>query len=134
MYVDALLMMSNAQAVTSSAASSSVIDTLAAADAYGSLAWVHVAVQTAVTADGAATVQFEIQTSADEAFGSYDTLAITGAIGKATLVAGYRPLSFQLPLGVKRYLRAYYTVATGPLTAGKFDCMIVADENARIGA
>ena len=127
MYIDKQLLMSDAQAVTSSAASTNVIDLgahLGMDPGVTEDLWLQVRVDTTATASGSATVTFALQTDDDEAFGSAVTLFSTSAIGKATLVAGYYPIRVRLPLGMKRYARVYYTVATGPLTAGKFDAWI----------
>ena len=52
------------------------------------------------------------------------TKLLTGAIGKATLVAGYKVFEVPIPFKLQRYAKLVYTVATGPLTAGKFDAWI----------
>lgn len=124
MIKDYYLSMGDAQAVTSSAATTNVIDTATAGDAIDGC-YVEFLVDTAATATGAATVTFELQDSADDA--TFATIASSTAIGKATLVAGYTAFRVRVPLGVRRYIRGYYTVATGPLTAGKFDCYLVKD-------
>jgi hypothetical protein len=124
MLIDKALQVSNEQAVTSSAASTDVIDTgqttpdLGVADLY-----LVITTDEAATASGSATVTFSLQDSADNS--SFADVAVTAAIGKATLVAGYQHV-IPLPTKLRRYLRAYYTVATGPLTAGKFSAQIVA--------
>ena len=108
------------QAVTSSAASTNVID-LGTDKYFEKPLYLHVRVTDAVTADGAATVAIALQSDAAATFGSaatYDT--VCAATGKATFVDGYhivRPLQVQ---GLERYIRLYFTVATGPLTAGTF--------------
>lgn len=124
MLIDKALQVSNEQAVTSSAASTDVIDTgqttpdLGVADLY-----LVITTDEAATASGSATVTFSLQDSADNS--SFADVAVTAAIGKATLVAGYQHV-IPLPTKLRRYLRAYYTVATGPLTAGRFSAQIVA--------
>ena len=127
MYIDKQLLMSDAQAVTSSAASTNVIDLgahLGMDPGVTEDLWLQVRVDTTATASGSATVTFTVETDDDEAFGSATTVYSSAAIGKATLVAGYYPVRIRLPLGMERYVRVYYTVATGPLTAGKFDAFI----------
>ncbi len=128
MIIDKELMMSNAQAVTATAASSDVVDLGARLGLEnGGLSddlWLQIRVDTAVEASGSATVAFALQTADDAAFGSATTLWSSAATGKATLVAGYSVARFKLPIGMKRYARVYYTVASGPLTAGKFDAFI----------
>ncbi|WP_404856436.1 Bbp16 family capsid cement protein, partial [Escherichia coli] len=43
---------------------------------------------------------------------------------------GKRVVSAKVPAGVQRYLRVNYSVATGPLTAGKFTAGINLDVDA----
>lgn len=127
MIIDKELMMSNAQAVTVTAASTDVIDLgahLGLDPGVSDDMWLQIRVDTACEASGSATVAFALQTDDAENFGSATTLWTSTAIGKAALVAGYDVVRMRLPLGLKRYVRVYYTVATGPLTAGKFDAFI----------
>jgi len=124
MFIDKALQVSNEQAVTTTAASTDVIDLGQANPNLGlndhtSLA---ITVDTAVTADGAATVTFSLQDSADNS--SFADVVATAAIGKATLVAGAQ-IVLPMPTKLRRYVRVYYTVATGPLTAGKFSAQVV---------
>ena len=51
---------------------------------------------------------------------------VSGPIGKAALAAGAHVV-LPLPPGMRRYIRANYTVATGPLTGGKVSAQIVLD-------
>lgn len=86
-----------------------------------------VTVKEAATADGAATVTFSLESdSADGLDASATVHATTAAIGKATLALGYQ-FAIPLPTGktYERYLGMRFTVATGPLTAGKFDVNII---------
>ncbi len=77
------------------------------------------------TAAGAGTIQVALQHDSDSAFGTVETIIETPAIPKATLVAGYQ-FFLPMPLGLnKRYLRAYYTVATGPMVTGKINAAFV---------
>lgn len=73
----------------------------------------------AFAAAGAATLQVDAETDDNAAFTSPVVLQSTGVIGKAALVAGYRiPLSIPTQ-GREEHLRLVFTVATGPMTAGK---------------
>jgi hypothetical protein len=111
MIIDKSLQVSDAQAVTASAASTDVIDTGVANRSIGtdtSLA-LSITVDESATASGAATVTFSLQDSADNS--TFADVQASAAIGKADLTAGKQPV--------------YYTVATGPLTAGKFSAQIV---------
>jgi hypothetical protein len=125
MIIDKSLQVSDAQAVTASAASTDVIDTGVANRSIGtdtSLA-LSITVDESATASGAATVTFSLQDSADNS--TFADVQASAAIGKADLTAGKQPVLFKLPHGLRRYVRVYYTVATGPLTAGKFSAQIV---------
>lgn len=124
MIIDKLLQVSSEQAVTASAASTDVIDFGQAnpnvgMDDHSSMV---VTVDESAAATGAATVTFSVQDSADNS--TFADVAVTAAIGKATLVAGYQHV-IPMPTKLRRYCRVYYTVATGPLTAGKFSAEIV---------
>lgn len=128
MYIDKQLEFSDEQAVTASAASTDVIDFGSKKRvAVGDKKYIAVTVKEAAAAAGAATVTFKLQGDDAENFGSAVDVFSSAAIGKADLVVGYQfyievPLSFNY-----RYMRMYYTVATGPLTAGKFDAHFVED-------
>lgn len=124
MFIDKNLQVSNEQAVTASAASTDVIDFGQARPDVGiSDLYAVITTDEAATASGAATVTFSLQDSADNS--TFADVAVTAAIGKATLVAGYQHV-IPLPTKLRRYCRLYYTVATGPLTAGKFSAQVVA--------
>ena len=124
MYIDKNLQVSNEQAVTASAASTDVID-FGQANSDVGMADLYAVITTdeAAAAAGAATVTFSVQDSADNS--TFADVAVTVAIAKATLVAGYQHV-IPLPTKLRRYCRVYYTVGTGPLTAGKFSAQVVA--------
>ncbi|MFZ2972238.1 MAG: Bbp16 family capsid cement protein [Ferribacterium limneticum] len=124
MIIDKLLQVSNEQAVTASAASTDVIDFGQANPNSGLNNNVTMAITTdeAATASGSATVTFSIQDSADNS--TFADVAVTAAVAKSTLVSGYQIL-IPMPTKLRRYVRVYYTVATGPLTAGKFSAQVV---------
>lgn len=123
MILDKLLMFSEAQAVTATAASTDVID-LGPIDGtrrdigvgYPLEFWATV--NTTATASGAATVNVQLQTSPDNS--TWTTIASSGDLALSALVAGKRIVSQKVPSGVQKYLRVNYTVGTGPLTAGAF--------------
>lgn len=122
MLIDKQLLVSEAQAVTASAVSTNVIDLSAYRNVgVGKDIEAALFVDEAATAAGAATVDFEIQTDDNAGFSTPTTVFKVSAVPKASIVPGYNPFAgFKLPAGVERYLRFNYTVATGPLTAGKF--------------
>lgn len=124
MVIDKELELSNAQAVTASAASTNIVDFGKGMGATEDLA-VVVTVEVAATAAGAATVELVIEGDDVEGMGSAVELVKSRAIGKAELVPGAK---FILPMpkgSLKRYMRLQYNVATGPLTAGSFSAHIV---------
>lgn len=130
MILDKLLMLSEAQAVTASAASTDVID-LGPIDGtrrdigvgYPLEFWANV--NTTATAGGAATVNIQLQTSPDNS--TWTTLTSSGDLALSALTAGKRVISQKVPQGVQRYLRVNYVVGTGPLTAGAFTAGINLD-------
>lgn len=124
MFIDKTLQVSNEQAVTASAASTDVIDFGQANPDLGITDQCSMVITTdeAATASGSATVTFSVQDSADNS--TFADVAVTAAIGKATMVAGYQHV-IPMPTKLRRYCRVYYAVATGPLTAGKFSAQVV---------
>ena len=128
MIIDYNLQVSNEQAVTATAASTDVIDFGQATPTTGLNPLMHmvIGVDEAATAAGAATVVFAIQDSADNS--TFADVAATAAIGKAALGLGQQ-IVIPMPTTHRRYLRVNYTVATGPLTAGKFSAQVVTGFN-----
>lgn len=132
MMTDALLQLSSAQAVTASAVSTNTIDLGTARDlGTGGDLYAVFTVDTAATAAGAATVNFQVISSANANLSSANVIAQTDAIAKTDLTAGRKPIVvcispsalLSLPVG-QRYLGVQYTVGTGPLTAGAFSATI----------
>lgn len=120
---------SDDQAITASADSTNVIDLGAPGTPYGGAAALNqdigkgapipilAQVTTAMAAAGAATLEVIISTGSTTALGT--TIASSGAIPKATLVAGYQiPIQVLPNQIVERYLGIEYVVTTGPMTAG----------------
>lgn len=124
MFIDKALQVSNEQAVTVSAASTDSIDFGQANPNVGldDRSNMVITVDESAAAAGAATVTFSVQDSADNA--TFADVAVTAAIGKANLAAGQQVV-IPMPTKLRRYCRVYYTVGTGPLTAGKFSAQIV---------
>lgn len=125
MYIDKNLQVSNEQAVTATAASTDVIDFGQANPNTGLTdhASLVITVDEAAAAAGAATVSYALQDSADNS--TFADVAVSPVFGKATLVAGHQHV-IAMPTKHRRYVRVNYTVATGPLTAGKFSAQVVA--------
>lgn len=128
MIIDSYLVMSDAQAVTTSAASESYIDTLAAGDAMAPGARLKVGINTAFVTGDSATLTVALQTDDNTSFTSAVTLYTTSALEATSIdAAGDSVVDIVIPNGVERYLRMYYTVGTGSFSAGKIDARIVLD-------
>lgn len=126
--LDAQLQLSAAQAVTASAVSTNTIDLGTSRDiGTGTKLFAVVGVDTTATAAGAATVRFQVITSANANLSSANVISQTDDIPIANLTAGRKPIVIalspavlnSLPVG-QRYLGLQYTIGTGPLTAGAF--------------
>jgi hypothetical protein len=127
MIMDKFTEFSNQQAVTASVESDNCMD-ISGVMAQGANARILIDVTETVTAAGGATVVFELQCDNDVAFGSPKTVVKSAAIPKATLGAGYKHY-LPIPVGLdETYARLYYTVANGPLTAGKFTARVAERE------
>lgn len=125
MIMDDFLNIADAMSITTSAASTDYIDTLAKGDDNVSPYFV-VRVDTAFTSASAnSTVEFKLQCDDNTSFTSAKNLWTSGAIAKASLVAGYF-CKVRVPPGAERYLRGYVTVSVSAGTnvdgtAGKAD-------------
>ena len=119
------------QAVTTTAPSTDIIDLGAARDmGNGEPLELVILVTETVTATGAATVTFTLETDDNAGFSSTVVLASSGAMAKAALTTGTEVLRVKVPLDAERFLRTNYTVATGPLMAGKFTAFLTHDRQA----
>jgi hypothetical protein len=118
--LDRQVLFSDSQAVTASAVSTDVVDLGSSRD-IGAGAPVDVVLQVTetFTAAGGATLTGALQTASDEAFSSPLTLTSTGALALADLTVGRKISISSVPRGTLRFLRLAYTVATGPMTAGR---------------
>jgi hypothetical protein len=118
--LDRQSLLGDAQAVTTSAYSTDVIDLGSLRDV-GAGEEIQVLIQAteAFTAAGAATLTVSLETATTENFASPVTLASTGAIPVASLTLGSKASITAVPGKVLRYLRLSFVVATGPMTAGK---------------
>lgn len=132
MYIDKQNEFSDAQAVTASAISANVIDLAESPVDIGAGEPVYLVVETQTAATDAssdATLAVTLESS-DAADLSGSTVHFsTGALAFAAFSpAGSRLAIVALPIAeYKRYLGVRYTVASGPLTAGKFDAFLTTD-------
>lgn len=124
--LDRELEFSDAQTVTVTAASTDQVNQVNAGEA-GDELYLVIQVDETATAAGAATVTFALRTDDNTGMGSPKSLWTSDIIGKAALVAGARVAKIRLPTGAEQFLDVYFTVATGPLTAGKFSAFLCKD-------
>lgn len=129
MIVDKLTRVSDAQAITTTAASTSYYDRGSAADA-GPGKNVKIACNIGTAFASATSLTIALQTDSDSAFGTVVTLWSSAAIAKAALTASTKINVPGLIGGCKRYLRMNYTVS-GTENAGTIttDIGIVDDQN-----
>jgi hypothetical protein len=133
MYIDRQNLFGQDQAVTASAASTDYIDLGAARDVgNGGALEILVLCTQNVTAAGAATVTVALQSDDNPSFSSPANLVLSDAVPKASLLAGTQVLRVAVPYGTERYLRLFYTVNTGPLTAGKFTSGLIPQRQANV--
>jgi hypothetical protein len=141
MILDNTAIFSDAQAVTVTAASTNIIDLQKAGTPFGAPAALvadvgkgdgniplDVRVIQAFATLTSLTVSLETAADGDAAFGTPTTVASSGAIPVASLVAGYQfPFPAKLMEGVNaRYVRLKYTVAGSTATAGTITAAVVA--------
>jgi hypothetical protein len=124
MIIDHQLQVSNEQTVTVTAPSTDVIDfgQVRPNSGMNDLLKCVITVDQTALAAGAATVTFAVQDSADNV--TFADVNATAAIGKAALTLG-KQFILSMPVFHRRYVRVNYTVATGPLTAGRFSAQVV---------
>lgn len=127
-FIDKEAEFSSTQLVTATAISTNVIDLQAGGALFaptlqnlgaGEPVFLNIIVSGVVTAAGAATVTFSLESDSTADLATSATVHwSSAAIGKATLVAGYNVIKLALPDAktYERYLGVRYTVATGPLT------------------
>lgn len=143
MIIDNSLLLSDAQAVTASAASANVIDLGTTGTPYGASAAllrdlgrgqeVDLAVTVTQAFAGLTSLQVSVQVSPDNA--TWTTVSSGAVVPLASLVAGYQ---FKVPGSIEegvnvRYLRLYYTVGGSNATAGKITAAVVASRQTNLG-
>jgi hypothetical protein len=137
MILDAFNEFSDAQAVTSTAISTNVIDLGPVTDntlrdiGTGNPVWLIVKTNTTATdtsSDATLTITLESDSTANLAT-SATVHYSTGAIAFASFAtAGTVLVAVMLPSGLyEQYLGVRFTVASGPLTAGAFDAFLTKD-------
>lgn len=128
MLLDMETLFSDAQTITTSAASTNIVKMADTEHNMTEVAFgtpIPLLLQVVEDFAGATSVKVGIQTSATEDFATPKTIAETAAVPVAELKAGYKfPINY-IPKGNLGYMRTYYTVA-GTATAGKITAGIVA--------
>ena len=125
--IDKFLQVSAGQAITVTAPSTDVIDAGATKSAsigrdIGSGEPLYLEVSVATTMTGAGTLTIALQDSADNS--SFADVLALPAIAVAALTAG-KTYYLPLPAGMRRYIRANYTITSGPFTGGTLNAQIV---------
>ncbi|PTR06973.1 MULTISPECIES: Bbp16 family capsid cement protein [unclassified Novosphingobium] len=143
MIFDNSLLLSDAQAVTASAASANVIDLGTTGTPFGANAplirdlgrgqELDLAVTVTQAFAGLTNLQVGVQVSPDNA--TWTTVSCGAVVPLASLVAGYQ---FKVPGSIEegvnaRYLRLYYTVGGSNATAGKITAAVVASRQTNLG-
>jgi len=127
MYIDKQNTMSSAQAITASAASTSVID-LGLGDigkSQDQAPWLLV--RTVAAFNTLTSLNIKLQTSVDAAFTSPIDLPINLEVVLASLTANTEQIKARLPIGCKQYIRMYYTVTGSNPTLGTIDALLLED-------
>jgi hypothetical protein len=129
MILDSQTNLSALQAITSlgDTASTNVYDTGAAADVgVGQEQYLFIRTGTAFTSGGAGTLAIVLQDSADNS--SWADVQISPTYALAALTANKVLLQSRFPIGLRRYIRVAYRVATAAMTGGTVDAFTVMDE------
>jgi len=126
-YVDNNLVLSDAQAVTATAASTKSVDFATALRNVGAGQEIDLVVNvvTACSSSTATTVTFAIQDSADNS--TFTDVVVSPAVSAASLTLGAEPFRTILPRTLRRYVQVNYTVTTGALAAGAFTAYLTED-------
>ena len=120
---------SDAQAITSSAASTNVIDMTGTLKEVAFATPMPLRIQVVEDFATLTSLEIKVQTATDSAFTTPVDLATTGTIGVDTLKKGYvAPINF-IPKGNKGYMRLYYSVTGTAATAGKITAGIIAGQD-----
>ncbi len=119
MLIDSTLVLSEKQAITTSAVSENTIDQTAAADAHHRLV---VVAQVQEDFVGLTSLKISLQTSDSSTFSQINEL-LGVSFALADLKAGKSLFKMVLPEGALRYIRGYYTVS-GMASAGKISLFI----------
>lgn len=135
MLMDQSTVLSDAQAITATAASTNILDMLPAGKMFDGTQLIRIngvncvpfLIQVVEDFAGLTNLAIAIQTSDDVSFATGVKTHATFTVVLADLKAGFKVPYHSLPEGMKgRYLRLNYTVTGGPATAGKITAGVVA--------
>lgn len=116
-------MFSDAQALRATGASTNTVDLTAAGDA--ALGRLVVLAHADTAFAGATQIVCALQTSDKSDFSSGVVTLVSATVTGTQLADTAKNLfALGIPVGMKRYLRMYYTV-TGTITAGAISCCVV---------
>ncbi len=124
MLFDAKLLMSNAQVITASAASTDIIDRGDSKDV-GRAGDIPLVIQVVESFNTLTSLTIDLQTDDSSGFGAARSLYQI-VVPLADLKLGYQTPVITLPQKTKRYLRVNYTVTGTAPTAGKITAGVVA--------
>ena len=135
MIFDQTLLFSDAQAITATAASTNIIDTLATGTVYGAAAAlskdigkgnrIPINIQVVEAFNNLTSLTIDLQVDSVEGFGSPKTV-VSQTIALADLIAGKVSTLHFVPAGAdERYVRVNYTVTGVAPTTGKVSAGIV---------
>lgn len=131
MIIDKSLEFSVAQAVTTDAASTNVIDLGADRDLGASDLYLETLVTTAFdSANDTATLVIQLQTDSAENFASPTLLAASATLGVSSLGAKARPFRIKIPHTTERYLRLNYDNGTEAFSAGAISAWLTDNRDA----
>lgn len=123
MLFDAKLLMSNAQAITASAASTDIIDRGDSKDV-GRAGDIPLVIQVVEPFNTLTSLTIDLQTDDSSGFGAARSLYQI-VVPLADLKLGYQTPVITLPQKTKRYLRVNYTVTGAAPTTGKITAGVV---------
>jgi hypothetical protein len=117
MLIDAFNIFDNNVAITATAVSTNIYDTLSVGDiGIGTPPYLVVNIGTAFA--GSSTLTITLQTDDNSSFSSPVAVYVSRAITVAEMTAGKQLLNLPIPSGCERYLRVAYTVSSTSFSAG----------------
>jgi hypothetical protein len=117
MIIDSRLELADGQTVSTSEATTNVIDLGAKGDAVNELYLTVISDVVGNSTDDSETISFKLETEAANTFGGSQTVLFTSAaFTQAQCAAGSVLVKARIPRGLLRYVRGYWTHAGAPLT------------------